>query len=97
MSETRPTRTAAEIEADLARTRSELTATVNELSDRLNPRTQLNAAKESARAAAADFSTRAREMGDRAAGGDPTALAIVAGVIATAAGVVIGAVLRRKR
>src|SRR5659263_787204 len=56
-----PKRTAAEIEAEIAQTRTDLTETVNALTDRLSPKNQLAGAKESAIAAA-------DKLADKAAG-----------------------------
>lgn len=92
-----PARTADQIEADLAQTRLELTGTVNELSDKLNPKTQLNVAKDQARVKVAGLQAQAKDVGDRAAGGDPTAIAIVAGAVVAAAGLIASLILRRKR
>lgn len=44
----------AQIEADIARTRAELRATVDELSERLNPKTQLQGALDEAKVAFAE-------------------------------------------
>ena len=63
-----PKRSAEEIEADLARTRSELTDTVNLLSNRLSPKTQLDNAKQTAKATAADLNEKAMAWADTAAG-----------------------------
>ncbi|PFG40234.1 uncharacterized protein DUF3618 [Georgenia soli] len=77
-------RTPAEIEADLAKTRIDLTNTVNELSDRLDPRAQVDAAKESAKAAANAASARAKGFKDDVAAGDPKTLGVLAAGLATA-------------
>ncbi len=53
-----PKRSAEEIEADLAHTRAELTDTVNILSERLSPKTQIENAKQTAKAAAGDLTRR---------------------------------------
>jgi hypothetical protein len=63
-----PKRSAAEIEDDLARTRDELTDTVNALSARLNPKTQLDNAKATAKATAVDLNEKAMAVADNAAG-----------------------------
>lgn len=84
-----------EIEADLARTRLDLTNTVNELSDRLDPRAQVTAAKDSARTAAKDAGDRAKEFKDDVAAGDPRSIGILAAGLA-AAGVAILVKLRRR-
>jgi hypothetical protein len=87
-------RTQGEIEADLARTRLDLTNTVNELSDRLDPRAQVSAAKESARTAAKEAGDRAKVFKDDVTAGDPKSLGIVAAGLA-AAGIAILIRLRR--
>ncbi|UNX54549.1 DUF3618 domain-containing protein [Georgenia sp. TF02-10] len=77
-------RTPEEIEADLARTRLELTSTVDELTDRLDPRAKVeevkgrvDAVKEAATQQAATFVGAVRER-------DPKALATVGvGVLVT--------------
>ena len=63
-----PKRSAEEIEADLARTRAELTDTVNILSERLSPKTQIENAKQTAKAAAGDLNEKAMAFADTAAG-----------------------------
>ncbi|GAA4285972.1 DUF3618 domain-containing protein [Georgenia daeguensis] len=88
-------RSQAEIEADLARTRLDLTNTVNELSDRLDPRAQVSAAKESARTAAKEAGDRAKEFKDEVAAGDPRSLGVLVAGLA-AAGVAILIKLRRR-
>lgn len=54
-------RSPAQIEADLARTREDLTATLNELVDQVDPRKAAQRGKESAQAAVADLSERAKD------------------------------------
>jgi len=88
-------RTPAEIEADLAKTRMDLTNTVNELSDRLDPRVQVDAAKESARAAADAASAHAKGFKDDVVAGDPKTLGVLAAGLATA-GIAILVKLRRR-
>ncbi|WP_127125920.1 DUF3618 domain-containing protein [Georgenia sp. SYP-B2076] len=99
-------RTPEEIEADLARTRLELTSTVNELSDKLDPRRQVDAAKDSAKAAAAAAGGRAKAAAAAAGGqakafaddlgsGDRKALTVLGAVLA--AGATLIAVARRSR
>lgn len=79
-------RTAAEIEEDLRRRREELTRTVDEISDRVDPRRQAQAAADKGRAFVDDVKA-----------GEPRAVQIAAGVAAAVAGVLGLAILRRNR
>jgi len=81
-----PKRSAAEIEADLRRTREELTRTVDEISDRLDPRRQAQAAADKGRAFVEDVRA-----------GEPRAVQIAGGALAAIAGLVGIAILRRSR
>ncbi|MPV36855.1 DUF3618 domain-containing protein [Georgenia subflava] len=85
MSEDAKKRTPEQIEADLAKTRLDLTNTVNELSDRLDPRAQVDAAKESARAAAKEAGEKAKVFKDDVTSGDPKALGLLGAGIAVVA------------
>ncbi|WP_054952657.1 DUF3618 domain-containing protein [Flaviflexus massiliensis] len=85
MSESAPKRSAADIEADLQRTREELTKTVNELSDRLNPKTNAKAAADQAKLKANEFVASARGVADDAGRGEPSAIGILAAAAATVA------------
>lgn len=80
-----------DIEAEIARTRAELKATVDELSDRLSPRTQASEAVDDVKIAVADL--KRRVTGDVRPLGEPeptkkgwivlgVGVAIVAGVVA---------------
>ncbi|HZK05735.1 MAG TPA: DUF3618 domain-containing protein [Actinomycetaceae bacterium] len=55
-------RTAAEIEADLEEKRSAMTADIDELTRRLNPKTQIDNAKQSLERAAGGFIAQARTV-----------------------------------
>lgn len=79
-------RSAAEIEADLIKTREELTRTVDELSGRLDPRTQAKAAADKGKAFVDDVKA-----------GEPRAVQIAAGVGAAVAGIIGIAILRKNR
>lgn len=79
-------RTAAEIEADLAQTREALTKTIDELSDRLDPRSQARAAADKGRAFVDDVKA-----------GEPRAIQIAGGVIAVVVGIVGITILRKSR
>ncbi|ACQ81755.1 hypothetical protein Bcav_3513 [Beutenbergia cavernae DSM 12333] len=83
-----PKRSAAEIEADLQRTREDLTRTVDELAGRVDPREQVSRATEKATSAVSGFVDDVRA-------GQPRALAILGGIVAAVGAVV--AVSRRKR
>ena len=88
-------RTSEEIEADLARTRLDLTSTVNELSDKLDPRRQMDAAKDSARAAASAAGEKAKSFAGDLGSGDRKAMGALGAVLA--AGIALIAVARRAR
>lgn len=79
-------RTAAEIEADLKRSREELTRTVDEITDRVDPRRQAQVAADKGRAFVEEVKA-----------GEPRAVQIVGGALAAVAGVVGLAILRRNR
>ncbi|MBK5250225.1 MAG: DUF3618 domain-containing protein [Actinomycetales bacterium] len=90
-------RTAAEIEADLLRTREELTRSVDDLSDRLDPRRQAQAVKEQAKTLADGATNRAKSFVDHVKAGDSKAVSIV-GVAAAALAAIVGlSVIRRNR
>ncbi|MFH5821797.1 DUF3618 domain-containing protein [Georgenia sp. AZ-5] len=80
-------RSAEEIEADIARARLELTSTVDELSDRLDPRAQLDAARSAATAKAQTFAGDVKK-------GEPKAVAIVGGALAFIGLMIVGAARR---
>lgn len=90
-------RTPAEIEAELEAMRAKMTLDIDELTDRLNPQTQIENAKKSvmgftekvsgqARNLAGDISNQARGVAEDASKGDPSAIGIVAGVATAAVG-----------
>lgn len=80
------TRTPEQIQADLARTRLELTSTVDELVDRLDPRNQIEEVRASVRAKFHAFTEDLRNK-------DPKALGIAAAGVAV---VVLTVVLARR-
>ena len=85
-----------EIEADIARTRQELKSTVDELSERLNPRNQATEILDEAKLAVADL--RRRVTGDvrPAEAPEPTKKGWVAlGVAATLAVTVVTKIVRK--
>lgn len=90
------TRTQAQIEADIARTRAELRATVDELSDRLNPRNQAQNAVDEAKLAFADLKRKVTGEVRPADEPEPTKLGwIVLGTAAAVAAAVVGTVARK--
>ncbi|MDD7383994.1 MAG: DUF3618 domain-containing protein [Actinomycetaceae bacterium] len=76
-------RTPEQIDAELTRTREELTATVNELAERLNPRSLAANAKDTAKESAAKASHAARNTAADVAAdvrdGDRRTIGILAG------------------
>ena len=90
------TRTQAQIEADIARTRAELRATVDELSDRLNPRNQAQEAVDEAKIAFDDLKRKVTGEVRPADEPEPTKLGwIVLGAAAAVAAAVVGTVARK--
>lgn len=89
-------RTPAQIEADIARTRAELRATLDELSDRLNPRNQARDTVAEARAAI-DELMRKVTGGERPAdAAEPTRRGWIAlGVGAALAAAVVAGIVRK--
>jgi len=91
-------RTRGEIEADLQRTRQELTASVDELATMLHPKTQLAEAKKAVSAGARRSASRirdaVRDVTARAKSGDPKVLGVIGGLVATT--VVVTLVVRRR-
>ena len=79
-----PKRSAADIEADLQRTRQELTEVVNELSGRLDPKTNAKAAADKAKAKATEFAEKAKAVPTDAGNGDANAIGILVAAAATA-------------
>lgn len=90
------TRTQAQIEADIARTRAELRATVDELSDRLNPRNQAQNAVDEAKLAFAELKRKVTGEVRPADEPEPTKLGwIVLGAAAAVAAAVVGGIARK--
>lgn len=79
-----PKRSAADIEADLQRTRAELTDVVNELSNRLDPKANAKAVADKAKVKAAEFAEKAKTVPSDAGDGDANAIGILAAAAATA-------------
>lgn len=77
-----------ELEAQIAKARLDLTSTVDELSDRVDPRVQIAELK-------ATVSERAKAFTQGLKSGDPKSLGIVAGGVA-ALGLVIVVSIRRR-
>ena len=97
MSGTQPTaRSQAEIEAEIARTRAELRATVDELSDRLSPKNQAQAALDEAKLAVAELKRKVTGEVRPADEPEPTRTGwVVLGVGAALAAAVVGSVVRK--
>lgn len=97
MSGTQPTaQSQAELEAEIARTRAELRATVDQLSVRLNPKTQAQDALDEARLAVAELKRKVTGEVRPADEPEPTRrgwIVLGAGTALTAA--VVGTVLRK--
>lgn len=91
MSDTSPEK----IEAEIARTRAALQATVDELSDRLDPRAQLNETVAETKVAVADL--KRRISGEEREPGAPEPTARGWAVLGTAAGVAVLIGLRALR
>lgn len=86
----------AQIEAEIARTRAELRATVDELSERLNPRTQAERAMDEAKIAFAEV--KRTVTGQVRAPGEPEPSRtgwIVLGAGTAAAAAIVATVLRK--
>lgn len=96
MTEQPKKRTAAEIEADLQRTREELTRTVDELSSRVDPRRQVEEIRKQAREKFADVSAQSKSFADDVKAKDPKALGIL-GAAAAALAVAGIVIVRRKK
>lgn len=80
----------AEIEARIARARLEMTATVDEVSDRVNPKVQVEKAKASAQRKVKTFTEDLKA-------GKPAAVAVVAGGVALVGGGITLAILAARR
>ena len=86
----------AQIEAEIARTRAELQATVDELSNRLNPRTQAEHVMDEAKIAIAEV--KRTVTGQVRAPGEPEPSRtgwIALGAAAAAAAAIVATVLRK--
>lgn len=88
--------TAEEIKADLERQRAELTATVGELSYKVNPKRQVEAAKAGAKDAANGLKDSAAQFADDVRSGDRKALSI-AGAAAAVVGLFVVAAVRGRK
>ena len=88
--------TQAQIEADIARTRAELQATVDQLSDRLDPRTQAQHVLEEAKIAIAEVKRKVTGAVRAADEPEPTRTGwIVLGLGAAAAAAVVATIVRK--
>ena len=85
-----------DIEADIARTRAELQATVDELTERLDPKANAERVVDEAKAAAADL--RRRVTGDARRPDEPEATTtgwVALGAAAAAAAALVATVVRK--
>lgn len=89
--------TAAEIEEQLERTRAEMTATVDELASRLDPKMHLNNAKEGALNVVSNVGDGAKKIADDAGKGDLQAMGILAGAAIALVGGIALRITRRRR
>lgn len=88
--------TQAQIEADIARTRAELQATVDQLSDRLDPRTQAQHVMEEAKIAIAEVKRKVTGEVRGADEPEPTRTGwIVLGLGAAAAAALVATIVRK--
>lgn len=95
-SPTSRTRTPQEIEAEIARTRAELRLTVDELSERLDPRTQAHHVLDEAKVAADDLRRRLSGETRGATDPEPTRTGWIAlGAAAAAATAVVAGIIRK--
>jgi len=86
----------AQIEAEIARTRAELRATVDQLSDRLNPKNQAQEAVDEAKLAFAELKRKVTGEVRPADEPEPTRLGwIVLGAGAALAAAVVGTIVRK--
>jgi hypothetical protein len=99
-------RSREQIEADLARTRAELEGTVNELTEMLDPRRQVENVKENLRAAVArageaarvmidDATVQAKNFAEDVKGGDPKSVGYLGAGVAVALAALALAARRR--
>ncbi|MDT3766492.1 DUF3618 domain-containing protein [Gleimia hominis] len=95
MSEEKP-RTVEDIESELQRTRLAMQSTVDELTSRLDPRAQMDQAKQKARVKADEWKSFATKTVEDAKEGDKTAITRLASVAAGVAAIVGIALLRKK-
>jgi len=88
--------TASQLEAQLQRQREELARTVDELTNQLDPRRNVEELKEQLAATAANAQDEASAFLTRLRNGDPRATQLV-GITATAVVALVGLVLIRRR
>lgn len=97
MSEKDTPRTRAEIEADLAAQRAALTSAVDDLTQALDPRTQVAELKEQSEAVAANLRSITQEFAGNLKAKDPRALGIAGAVGAGVLALGLVAALGRRR
>lgn len=73
-------RSAEEIQRDIERVRDEMTATVNELAARLDPKSLANDAKQTAKIKVDESKAKAKTLANDAAAGDTKSIAVIGGV-----------------
>lgn len=88
---------AEEIQAELERTRAEMTATVDELAARLDPKVHLNNAKDGALNVVSNVGDGAKKIADDASKGDLQAIGILAGAAVALIGGIALRITRRRR
>lgn len=87
-------RSAAEIEKDLQRVREEMTATVNELAARLDPKRLKDDAKISAQQKLNQGKAKAQTLANDAAAGDTKSIAIIGGVALAVLGLIVRKIVK---
>lgn len=90
-------RTAAEIEADLQRTRDELTRAVDELSARVDPRRQVEEIRNKARAKFSSASSEGKSFAEDVKAGNPKAIAVLGAAAAAVLAVGVVIAVRKKK
>lgn len=89
-------RTAEEVEAEIQRTRLAMQSTVDELTNRLDPRSQAKNVADKAAASASKIGEETKNTFKRAKEGDVTSISRLASA-ATVVGVVVGLIALKKR
>lgn len=87
-------RSAEEIQKDIERVREEMTATVNELAARLDPKLLAADAKMAAKEKVDLTKVKAQALASDAAAGDTKSIAIIGGVALAVAGLIVRKILK---